>query len=92
MKLRPRPSFVAMVLDAIPDDGTPVSARGVFIAIGSKSTPAYVRTVLRQLHRTGQIVGVGHPSVRVYRRIPDSTSVDRVPAGGQPAVSEGHAL
>jgi hypothetical protein len=68
MKLRPRPSFVAMVLDAIPDDGSPVSARGVFIAIGGKSTPAYVRTVLRQLDRAGQVIGVGHPSVRVYRR------------------------
>jgi hypothetical protein len=88
MKIRPAPAFIARVLDALPADGSPISPRGVFVAIGSISTRAYVRTVLRQLDRADRIIGSGHPSVRVYRRIPSSVSVQRVPADGQSALAK----
>lgn len=68
MRIKPKPDFVAKILDALPEDGPGVPALGVFNAIGRKSTPAYVRTVLRQLERSGAIIGTGHPSARVYRR------------------------
>jgi hypothetical protein len=70
MRLQPTPAFVAKLLDAIPADGSPISPRGIFVAIGGISTPAYVRTVLRQLERTGAIMGAGQPYERVYRRAP----------------------
>lgn len=69
MRIQPKPDFVAKVIEALPSDGAPISSRGVFVAIGSRSTPAYVRIVLRELDRSGLVIGSGHPSERVYRRI-----------------------
>jgi hypothetical protein len=70
MRIRPTPAFVAKVLDALPADGAPISSRGVFVAIGGISTPAYVQTVLRQLVVAGQITATGPSAQRVYRRLP----------------------
>lgn len=68
MRIQPKPDFVAKILDALPQSGPGIEAHGVFDAIGRKSTAAYVRTVLRQLERAGQITGSGQPYARVYRR------------------------
>lgn len=68
MRIRPRPAFVAKVIEALPADGAPISARGVFLAIGEISMPAYVRIVLRELVRKGLVIGTGRSSERVYRR------------------------
>jgi hypothetical protein len=69
MKIQPKPEFIAKVLDALPPDGSEISPRGVFVAIGGKSTPAYVRIVLRQLECAGRSIGAGPISARVYRRL-----------------------
>jgi hypothetical protein len=68
MRIQPKPEFVAKVLDALPADGTPISSSGIFVAIGGRSTLAYVRIVLRELERAGQIIRTGGPFERVYRR------------------------
>jgi hypothetical protein len=75
MRIQPRPDFVAKVLDALPADGAPISSRGVFIAIGEISTPAYVRIVLRQLAIAGNVIAAGPSSQRVYRRLPAQQEV-----------------
>lgn len=69
MRIQPKPDFVAKVLEALPADGSAISSRGVFVAIGGKSTPAYVRIVLRELDRAGQIMATGQPYERTYRRL-----------------------
>lgn len=68
MRIQPKPDFVATIIEALPAEGPGVQSREVFVAIGRRSTPAYVRIVLRQLECAGQIVGVGHSYERVYRR------------------------
>ncbi|MCV0384863.1 MAG: hypothetical protein K5821_00295 [Nitrobacter sp.] len=68
MRNCPSPAFTAKVLDAMPEDGSPISSRGVFIAIGEISTPAYVRIVLRQLAINGHLIASGPSGERVYRR------------------------
>lgn len=70
MRIQPRPDFVAQVLDALPADGAPISSRGVFIAIGEISTPAYVHIVLRQLATAGKVIATGPSGQRIYRRLP----------------------
>lgn len=70
MRNQPRPSFVAMVLDALPANGAPISSRGVFLALGEISTPSYVRIVLRQLAIAGNVIATGPSGQRVYRRLP----------------------
>lgn len=81
MRIQPRPNFVAKVLDALPADGAPISSRGVFLAIGEISTPAYVRIVLRQLAIAGNVIATGPSGQRVYRRLPaqQEVSSDRLP-------------
>jgi hypothetical protein len=69
MRNRPSPAFIAKVLAALPADGAPISSRGVFLAIGEVSTPAYVRIVLRELTISGRIIGTGPSGQRVYRRL-----------------------
>lgn len=69
MRNRPSPVFAAKVFDAVPADGAPISSRGVFLAIGEVSTPAYVRIVLRELVRDGRVIGTGPAFERVYRRL-----------------------
>lgn len=88
MRNRPSPAFTAKVLGALPQDGSPISSRGVFLAIGELSTPAYVRIVLRQLAIAGRVIATGPSGQRVYRRIPIDTSVERVPADGQSALAK----
>ena len=75
MRSRPSPAFTAKVLDALPEDGSPMSSRGVYIAIGEISTPAYVRIVLRQLAINGSIIATGPGGQRVYRRPPAQQKV-----------------
>ncbi|ABA04823.1 hypothetical protein Nwi_1562 [Nitrobacter winogradskyi Nb-255] len=75
MRNRPSPAFIAKVLDALPADGAPISSRGVFLAIGEISTPAYVRIVLRQLAIGGRIIATGPSGQRVYRRLPAQQEV-----------------
>lgn len=88
MRNRPSPAFVAKVLDALPADDAPISARGVFLAIGEISTPSYVRIVLRQLAIAGRVIATGPNGQRVYRRIAVQASVERVPVDGQSALSK----
>lgn len=83
MRNRPSAAFIAKVLAALPADGAPISASGVFLAIGEVSTAAYVRIVLRELVVAGRIIATGPAGQRVYRR--NIPSVKRVPVGGQPA-------
>jgi hypothetical protein len=85
MRTNPAPAFVAKMLDAPPADGSPISSRGIFVALGGISTPAYVRIVLRQLVIAGHIIATGPNGQRVYRRIPIQASVQRVPVDGQSA-------
>lgn len=75
MRNRPSPAFVAKVLDALPQDGSPISSRGVFLAIGELSTPAYVRIVLRQLAIAGRVIATGPSGQRIYRRPPAQQEV-----------------
>ncbi|MCB1394302.1 hypothetical protein [Nitrobacter sp.] len=75
MRNRPSPAFTAKVLDAMPEDGSPISSRGVFIAIGEISTPAYVRIVLRQLAINGHLIAAGPSGQRIYRRLPAQQEV-----------------
>ncbi len=81
MRNRPSPAFVAKVIDALPDDGSPISSRGVFLAIGEMSTPAYVRIVLRQLAIAGDIIATGPSGQRVYRRLPSRAEIARARDG-----------
>lgn len=66
MRNKPSPRFVAKVLDALPSDGSPITSRGVFLAIGI-SSPAYVRIVLRHLVIEGKVIATGPSGDRVYR-------------------------
>ena len=68
MRNRPSPAFIAKVLEALPADGSPISSRGVFLAIGEISTPSYVRIVLRELTISGRVIGTGPAGDRLYRR------------------------
>jgi hypothetical protein len=86
MRKRPAAAFVAKVMAALPANGAPLSARGVWIAIGHISTPGYVRIVLRDLAVSGCVIGTGPAQARVYRRIQNRHSVACVPAGGVPVV------
>lgn len=75
MRNRPSPAFIAKVLGALPEDGSPISSRGVFVAIGEISTPSYVRIVLRQLAGGGQVIATGPSGQRIYRRPPAQQKV-----------------
>lgn len=68
MRNQPRPAFVEKLIDAMPADGGPISARGIWLAIGEISTPGYVRIVLRELTVAGRIIGTGPAMQRMYRR------------------------
>jgi hypothetical protein len=72
---KPRPGFVAKVLDALPKDGSPISSRGVFLSIGEISSPSYVRIVLRQLALAGDVIATGPSGQRIYRRLPAQQEV-----------------
>ena len=75
MRNQPRPDFVARVIGVLPADGTPISSRSVFFALGEISTPAYVRTVLRQLAISGQVIATGPSGQRVYQRLPPQQEI-----------------
>jgi hypothetical protein len=75
MRNQPRPDFVARVIEALPTDGTPISSRSVFLALGEISTPGYVRIVLRQLAIAGQVIATGPNGQRVYQRLPAQQQV-----------------
>lgn len=81
MRNRPSPAFTAKVLGALPEDGSPISSRGVFLAIGELSTPNYVRIVLRQLAISGRIIATGPSGQRVYRRLPAQAEIARADDG-----------